>query len=717
LLLIPLAFFLITGDRGIDFGRHWDEPLLLNNLRGSLQNKLLLPTTTCNYDRPGLAGGNYEYPSVLYWIGLATATPQVWKSPEHVDPGFIDEKLFTIRLRQACLAVSSLAILAVGWLGYLLARNAGPGVPPRPGSGVPAALVAGSILATSWQFAYHARWIAPDEIMTVFSTACLALCVVAVQRRSSHAIIWAAVMAGVATGTKYPGGLLLVPVLTAGWFTRPSRWYFRLGRSVELLAILAAVFFVTTPGALAQPWNFIAWVQFDRLHYGTDGHFGHTIRNHAAMAIAMGEYLSLKLFSTVPGIAIALTVLAGIGAIALSIRSWKIALVILPFPVLYFGYFSQQIVLLVRNLLVLAPIMAALSAVGVVAITDLTSRRGGLVGRGLSWAIFVALASAVVWNAVRVEYASESMQTRRAADWQLAQLKSYAGHHPELRIFPSETVATATGWPLVPPPKPGTRDVAASFAMEDGDPWLWPANVPDLTLATFGARCVDFDSYPNWEDNRIVLLEIAQARRVPVGHIERIVRRRDLSNAVPDQTLLAYMGCGSAPQVDGNGIRIVAIHGTGYPCQFDVAVPQPDARAILADNNFVAYEITGLDPNKAYSIGWSWWDWNTGHRVESTWAVAGAGPLSSDPSAEWFRLCEPTRLPAWPLIVNPTKHRLSPIWPPPYTPRPGVAAHADYSVPLPPSAYRDGQFRFVVKKESGPDVVLTGLWITTDSRR
>jgi hypothetical protein len=737
LLFLPFGFFVLTGDRptalfhdtpAIDFGKHWDESLLLGDIKGSLQNRLLLPTSVCNYNQyPGLTGGNYEYPSLLYWIGLAVAVPEIGHGDlTNINASFVDEKIagrddqpnhYTIHVRQACLAISSLAILAVVWLGYLLARNAGSEVLPRPGPCALAALVAGCILATSWQFAYHARWIAPDEIMTVFSTACLALCVVAVQRKSTHAIVWAAVMAGLATGTKYPGGLLIVPLLTAGWMTKTRRWYFRLGRSLELLAILAVVLFVTTPGALAQPWNFIAWVKFDRLHYGTLGHYGHDIRNHTAMAMAMGEYLSLKLFSTVPGISIGIAALALVSAVAVCVRSWKIALVILPFPLLYFGYFSQQIVLIVRNLLVLAPIMAALAAVGTVVIADLFTRRIKFAGPVFGWGILVAVFSVIAWDAVWVDHASQSMQLRRTHEWQIAQLKTYADHHPELRIFPSETIARETGWPLVPSPKPGARDVAASFAMEDGDLWLWPANVPGLTLATFGADCVDFDSYPNWEDNRIVLLEIPQARRVPVGHIERIVRRRDLSNAVPDQKLLAYMGCGSAPQVDGNGIRIRAIHGTGYPCQFDVAVPQPDARAILADNEFVACEITGLDPKKTYSVGWSWWDWNTAHRFESAWAVAGTGPLSSDPSADWFRLCEPTRVPAWPLIVNPTKHRLSPIWPPPYPPRPGVATHADYSVLLPPAAYRDGRFRFVVKKESGPDVVLTGLWITTDLHR
>jgi hypothetical protein len=692
LLLIPFVFFVWTGDRGIDFGRHWDEPLILANLQGSLKTRLLLPTSVDNYEKPGLSGGNYEYPSVLYWIAVATTAPETWhdlKSPAPViDTGFVIGKPFTLRLRRVCLAISSLSILAVGWLGYVLTRRWTAG------------LLAAFLLATSWQFNYHARWIAPDEIMVVWSIVCLALCTTAVRCRSVHAAMWAAVAAGLSAGTKYPGGLLLIPVFTAGWMARPNHFFRRVGRILELALLAASVFVVTTPGAITQPWNFIAWVQFDRFHYGTQGHFGHTILNHTAMFIASGQFIWLKLLSTERPIAIGLAVLVLIGAAGLCVRSWRLALVLLPFPLIYCGYFSQQIVLLVRNLLLLAPIMAALAAVGAVTVADLISRPGRFVG----WGVFVAVLAAVAWDGVWVEYASESMGKRQTPGWQIRQAETYAAHHPELRIFPSERVADATGWPLVPPAKPGSRDVVVSFAIEDGDPWLWPANVPGLTLATFGAYCVDFDSYPNWQDNRIVVLDAAMARRVPVGHIERVVRRSDLSTAVPDQRLLVYMNAGNTIPVDGNGVDIRPVRGTGYPCQFDVAVPQPDSRSIEADQTEVTYEITGLDPKRAYTVGWSWWDWNTGHRVESAWAVG---------TDRTVRLCEPTRLSVWPLMVNPTPHKTSRWWPPPFTPRIGVAQHADYAVPLPAGVYRDGRFQFSVRKESGPDVVLTGVWITT----
>jgi hypothetical protein len=698
LLLVPFTFFFWTGNRGIDFGRHWDEPLILANLHGSLKSRLLLPTSVNNYDRPGLAGGNYEYPSVLYWVGIATAVtsgPELRDSLASAAPltnaELERQKPFILRLRRVCLAISSLTILAVGCLGYALTRR------------WPAGLLAAALLATSWQFAYHARWIAPDEIMVVWSTVCLALCTTAVHRRSVRAAVWAAVAAGLSAGTKYPGGLLMIPVVTAGWMARPNGYIRRIGRIVELALLSVAVFLVTTPGALAQPWNFISWVQFDREHYARIGHFGHDILNHTAMAVASGEFIWLKLLSAERPIAIGLSALVLIGATGLCVRSWRLALVLLPFPLIYCACFSQQIVLLVRNLLVIAPIMAALAAVGTVVIGDLLSRASRILG----WAAFVPVLAAVAWDGVWVEYASESMGKRQTPEWQIRQVEAYAAHHPELRLFPSETIAAATGWPLVPPPKAGTRDVVVSFAIEDGNPWLWPANVPGLTLATFGAYCVDFDSYPNWQDNRIVVLDAVTARRVPVGNIERAVRRRDLSTAVPDQKLLVYMDCGGTPQADGGGVRIRPVRGTGYPCQFDVAVPQPDSRSIEADQTEVVYEITGLDPKRAYTVGWSWWDWNTGHRVESAWAVG------TDLTA---RLCGPTHLPAWPLVVNPVKHKLSPWWPPPYAPRAGIAQHADYAVPLPPGVYRDGRFSFTVRKESGPDVVLTGVWVTTPLR-
>ena len=87
LVVVPWAWFVVVGNRGIDFGRHWDQPLLVADVRQTLRTRTLLPTGAANYAGAGLAGGHYEYPSGLYWVGLAMAAPRVWASGAMFDPG------------------------------------------------------------------------------------------------------------------------------------------------------------------------------------------------------------------------------------------------------------------------------------------------------------------------------------------------------------------------------------------------------------------------------------------------------------------------------------------------------------------------------------------------------------------------------------------------------------------------------------------------------
>ena len=41
--LVPLALFVATGVRGIDFGFHWDEGYHVGNLRDALEDGTVLP--------------------------------------------------------------------------------------------------------------------------------------------------------------------------------------------------------------------------------------------------------------------------------------------------------------------------------------------------------------------------------------------------------------------------------------------------------------------------------------------------------------------------------------------------------------------------------------------------------------------------------------------------------------------------------------------------
>ena len=536
-IALLLAAFIAIGIRGLDFGRHWDEPVLLRQYRYSIEHRLLLPVGVSNKDRPELEGGNYEYPSVLYWVGMASALPEIVQrggSPSG-PADFFTSAAFDLRLRRNCLLISSVLIV---WV-FIAARAIG-----RRWIG---AVVAAGLVGGSWEFAYHSRFVATDTIMAEFAGLTLLLCLVAIRTTDTtwrhRWMIGAAVAAGLATGTKYPGGLLAAPVLIAGWCCRaggPIRSFeprhgrdarastiaSQVGWLAKLLAIQVGVFLLTTPGAVLQPWNFVAWLQYNRFHYGQAGHFGHTIRSHAGHLWAMLQYLSQVLFSPSPIVSGTVSCLCAIGAIRLLKNDRRIAAVLLAFPVLYVGYFSTQIVMIVRNLLVLLPFLAVLAAVGVDTLFDGLGRaRGAWRAIGV-WGLSAALTAEIAGSLLWLSNAAESIQSQRTEPAQLAAAREYLNFHPDMAVYPTERVAAGLGWPLVPK-STGGQIVVLSFAREDGDTQRWPANIRGFSIATFGPREVNFDYYPDWAVDRLVLIDLANARKAPVAQIERAVARYD----------------------------------------------------------------------------------------------------------------------------------------------------------------------------------------------
>ena len=592
---------------------------------------------------------------------------------------------YGLRVRRVCLLISSLAVV---WTYVAAGRVTG-----RP---VVAAVVAAAV-GTSWQFAYHARYIATDAILAQWGALCLALCLAAVtgtvhRRRLLTA---AAVVAGLATATKYPGGLLAVPVLAAGWAVGGRRWQ-PLARS---LGIQVVTFLIVTPGAVLQPWNFLAWVRFDRHHYGTLGHFGHTIRGPVAHATAMLEYVGLALPSPATAVSAAAFSLAVAGGVLLLVRRrWGVAAVLIAFPVLYVGYFAGQVAMLVRNLLVLGPFLAALGGVGLDRwLTATASSRWGTPAR---WATVAAVVAALTYNAV---WLSTAAGRPSVAD-QLSAAGDYLVAHPDLAVYPTERVAAATGLPLVP--TRGTRPVVLAFDREDGDTAAWPANVRGLVRQSFGSLAYDVDYAPDWLEDALLLIDAdgpaAAARRCPVAQLERAVARADAVAGVPAGFAVGPVLTATGPDpVAAGGVTLGSdAAGTVYFYR-SVGVPAPGPADAWVGRKRLTFTAAGLDPGRTYQIGWSAWDHGTaaGPRVVSAWAESADGTVRVE-------LRPPTAVARWPLPRGVADDHPR-EWPPPApTVSPGRVC-----VPVPQAVYRDGRFRLVLRREAGPDVTASTAWV------
>jgi len=123
------------------------------------------------------------------------------------------------------------------------------------------------------------------------------------------------------------------------------------------------------------------------------------------------------------------------------------------------------------------------------------------------------------------------------------------------------------------------------------------------------------------------------------GSVEQ--RRKLLAESLPPgQRLACYLDCGPmlADGAEG-GVRIREIAGSPYRygASEDVAAPWHDD--ISFDGQQVVFELDGLQPDRRYTLGFSWWDHNNAGREHSVTLVEPAGLRHA--------LLPRTRLPAW----------------------------------------------------------------------
>ena len=505
-VLLLLGLLLWAGLRGVDFGYHWDEyEAQVRPVQWSLDERTLLP----NY---------YIYPSVNYWLNLAALLPTLGRDLARGVSGealagdlraALDRPQYLLALRSVRILLVSLAPLWIYLAVWLWRRSRLE------------ALLSACILGLSWEIAYHARWGAPDAVVMQFGALTLLLSVAAARRPEQAR--WrrlAAVAAALATGTKYPAGLLLLPVLQVSILAPAERRTVKAVVSVlvEEVLIYAAAFVITTPGSVLQPWAFLRALVVEGGWY-SQGHWGYTIPAGPLHLARMIDYLGLVLLSPYPLIAGLLSLAAAAGAWRVWKESRLLASALLLFPAVYVATFAVQRVMIVRNLLVLAPLMAILAGRGLFeGIHRLRSRWG-------RWALAAAVAAAMTLHAAWLVHAAETIHGR-SLDQPGADLAAYIRSHGGDTFLLSARVTeeVAKAGEAVPANASGdsTRpDFVAVYTYEAMPNLEWPANVRTLTVRTFGPLEVNFNYYPTWEGNdRIVLMTFERACAAGVDFVE-----------------------------------------------------------------------------------------------------------------------------------------------------------------------------------------------------
>lgn len=517
-----LGMFVLTGWKGRDFGRHWDERFNLDQIIRPLTNGVFLPR---NYTYPGMVfdiGTMALLPETIpFFIQTAKELPPSFPSyssryqeivpNEKVAPlvAFASGKPFLLRLRVIFLVLTSLSGV---WV-FLAVRAC-------KRSGWEAAFAA-AVLLTSWEIAYHARWVAPDALLMQFAALWLMLFAFAL-RSSSRTLFWlrmAAAAAGLACGTKYQGAMLLLPVFIHTFVVAralfPARPVPAIARELTcIVGIFTAVFLVTTPGVILEPLPFWQSVRTVGNIYAT-GHGGYTVDTVAQHSYRLLVYLMAVLTSHWPILAGVLSICAALGVVAMGKEESLTAALLLCAPFLYVCCVVCCRVMIVRNYLLLAPFLAFFAARGAFHIGK--SLAGAVWLRRIMVTCFVVLFSI---NLIFLCFAARSIRQRAATRFG-ADIAAYLNEHPRKQYLLSPRVAQAVAGERVSLPNAtDNEDVAQQYMLfAEETPvavWMkWSCNRLGQYHLVSGPLEVNFDYYPTWEgEPRVIELSMRRAREM-----------------------------------------------------------------------------------------------------------------------------------------------------------------------------------------------------------
>lgn len=500
-VLLVFSIALLSGIMGVDFGVHWDEENTIGSITHSIEKGVLLPRL-------------YNYPSLCYELAFAVFT--VNAAPIFLDSGLsflrkeglkkIKEKLinisnshlFNLHIRIIFIIISYLSIFWVYFLVLSWQKN------------WIEALLAASLLGLSLEVGYHARWIAPDAILMQFGALTM-MCLFFAQEYSVNAKLHlrlSAIAAGLACGTKYPGGLLLAPVLLTAYynFKQISKKRVLLYAFCGVLLIFVLTYLFTTPGTLLEPIRFIKYVWSAILQYGFWGLGRHTVTPGIKHLLLILIYFCMVVFSKYNIIACFFFVMSLIGIVSLLKNNKKTAFLFLCFPLLYIVLFSCQKAMIVRNYLVLIPFFAILSSRGCI---FLYSKLRYRYHRILFSMFIVAL---LLINAFWLIKAANSIRIRNRVNY-IEQLVRYIDRRQNILFFVSRPVEKA----LISFDRKMRPNVIRSFSNKAKASIFYSfelnscesclANKFNYTWLWFGPYEVNFNYYPDWGgDTRIIVM-------------------------------------------------------------------------------------------------------------------------------------------------------------------------------------------------------------------
>jgi hypothetical protein len=439
-----IAYFVVVGCLGIDYGEHWDEWYHFQGLKSCVDSLTWFPQHQIYNSFYFLIGLPFVLvraapflPRILdevvshsdHSIDISLA-PAVKEAQQAID-AYLDSPEYKLEVRCAFVCVTSLAIL---WI-YLTARR----LHPRHNW---AAVAAAAVVALSWEVGYHARWIAVDDVIIQFVALDLYACCRAWRAADRVAMRrWAALAAAAAAGAwagKTTAIFVLLPVL--GLVLRPGlRGDDRRWTAATVVGVYFATAFVLSPSAFLDPLRYVATMAVERHNYNyTDDLYAYFVPTWAGRIARIGAWLFLVVPSPLLALSAAIGSITGVG-IWIWVRRDRVAATWAACLALFIVFVATNRNLIVRNCLFVVPFLAVSLGVGLARLDRLLP----VWVRRTAWGIVIV---AIAWNGWWGVHAALSIRRQTAATVLEAFRRDRASAHAHFRLSPALAAALGESW-------------------------------------------------------------------------------------------------------------------------------------------------------------------------------------------------------------------------------------------------------------------------------
>ena len=516
-----------TGNRGLDFGKHWDEWHHFKGLENSARSFELLPE-------------KYVYHGLYHAPGYLRLLPKVY---DHL-PALLQENednprakaldlgrrpelktlqaellteirspAFLLEMRRTFLGLS---LLMVVWT-YLCMRVLDQ-------KARIAAIAAAAVVGTSWEFAYQARYVAVDAPMAASVGLFLLTCALVLRARTPALRLLSTTALGIAAGLTFSfkltglaalvvAGLAIVFVIPENSVVEEAqlgprqrsllRLAERAGLGLLCLSAFFITFFITTPGAFLDPFRYLAEYAYARHYYFAEPTPAYAVEDQATHLGLILTWLLSWAPSPWRWCALFLSAFAPLGIVAAGRKTPRFVVLALAYATLHLLLTSASAKLIVRNQLPLLPILAVFIGIGIQDTLERAWETGWRSIRIAAAATATVIVGIFVANITWLSKAADTV-VETTAQTIADDFLQYMAEHPQRRFFVSRRVAERIA-PAVRCEKvlgkldPGRNARFVFASLVDVPAMDWRANQPGFAEAHFGSLEVNYTWYPTWE--------------------------------------------------------------------------------------------------------------------------------------------------------------------------------------------------------------------------